>query len=262
MNKKIFKSVLFVSILLVICFGATFDAASKQFTLNGTIDNKLPIVIEVDRTPNGAIKGRYTYRTGSYDKGQNGEWFYIKPYNNTTNTYVITDSDGNLISVWESVRMYRERGINYLSGTITNNMGDTHVLDASSASTNTSTWAGTYVIEGSIYRGPTTSITLTLQSNGKDSYTGKIKMEETEGYDGILTGNVSAKAANGVLLVTLNSYTTRAGENGNILSGAFPRNCQILRISKTGSKFDFVPLGGMEDYMDGMSTQNTIVKTK
>lgn len=248
-----------------------------QFTFDGEADNKYPIVIEVDRTSNGAITGRYAYKSTLNKQGRDNRasWLYIRPDGNSKSEYIITDSQGNVQERWTNASFWRDRDVNYFSVAVTNAKGKTFGIDAHSTSKNTGTWEGSYDIYSDGYRNspPPIAVRITLKPNGTNSYTGFWAMKLSYDDDntmGMLYGDVSGNVADNSLTLTFTQVTSADGFdecifNNRQKSEYYPyitAGDVIAKITKTGTSYKIQPLGKMTKYLSGLGGQLTIVKTK
>lgn len=124
---------------LAVMMISALDVFAYQFTLEGTVGGKYPIVIEVDRNSNGAIYGRYAYlstlnKLGRYNSSS---WLYIKPDGDSNQMYIITDVNGKVEEHWD-IAMTRKNGINILEGSLVTAKSKWFTVEAKSVSPNQS----------------------------------------------------------------------------------------------------------------------------
>ncbi len=121
-------------IILILLQLSSLLTYAYQFSFNGKADDKYPIVIEVDRNPNGSITGRYAYQSTLRNQGRDNRasWLYIQPVGNSKSDYVVTDSKGNIQEQWSDATFWRDNGINYFSVDVTNAKGKTFKITAKS----------------------------------------------------------------------------------------------------------------------------------
>lgn len=247
-----------------------------QFTFDGEADNKYPIVIEVDRTPDGAITGRYAYKStlNKQGRGNRASWLYILPDGNSKSNYIITDSQGKVQERWTNASFWRKGEVNYFDVTVTNAKGKTFWLNAHSTSKNTGTWAGSYDIYSDGYRNcpPPISVRLTLNPNGNNSYKGIWAMriaDDNDNESGLLFGDVIGSVSNGSLTLTFSTVSRAGGSYGcffdNTESDYYPYITEgdvIAKITKSGTAYKIQPLGKMTKYLSNLGGQLTITKSK
>lgn len=273
-NKKINMKKQLLSLLVALL--SCLTGYAYQFTFDGEADNRYPIIIEVDRTSNGAITGRYAYKSTLSKLGRKNRasWLYIRPNGSSKSDYIITDSQGKVQEKWFGASFWREGEVNYFSVTVTNAKGKTFGINAHSTSKNTISWEGSYDIYSDGYRNtpPPISVRLTLKSNGANSYKGIWSMriaDDDDNMSGMLFGDVTGSVSNGS--ITLKFSTVRRANGSyecffcNRESDSYPYLTEgdvIAKISKTGTSYKIQPLGKMKKYLIDLGGQLTIVKTK
>lgn len=261
---------------LLIAIFYCISGYAYQFTFDGKADNKYPIVIEVDRNSNGAITGRYAYKSTLNKQGRDNRasWLYIRPYGNSKSEYIITDSQGKMQEQWTNATFWRNGEVNYFEVTVTNAKGKTFWINAHSTSKNTDTWAGSYDIYSDGYRNcpPPISVRLTLKPNGSNSYKGIWSMkiaDEDDNMSGMLFGDVVGTVNGGCITLKLTTVNRTSGSYGCFFNQKdneyYPYITEgdvIAKITKTGSSYKLQPLGKMTKYLSDLGGQLTIVKTK
>lgn len=261
---------------MLILISLPFRSFAYQFTLEGEAANKYPIILEVDRTVNGAIVGRYAYVSTLRHQGRDDRsaWLYIHPNGSSKSDYSITDSKGNIQEIWENALFWRTGEVNYFSVSVINAKGKTFGIDAHSSSKNTSTWEGSYDIYSDGYRNspPPMSVRLTLKSIGENSYKGIWSMRlatDDDNWSGMLFGDVVGTANNGSITLKLTTVNRAGGSHECFFDNGDSRYYSyitagdvIAKITKTGSIYKIQPLGKMTDYLSDMGGIMTIVKIK
>lgn len=261
---------------LLMALVCSLSGYAYQFTFDGEADNQYPVIIEVDRNPNGSITGRYAYKSTLRSQGRDNRasWLYIRPNGDSKSNYIVTDSQGKVQENWTNASFWREGEVNYFSVTVTNARGKTFWLNGHSTSKNTGSWAGSYDIYSDGYRNcpPPISVRLTLKSEGDNSYKGIWSMrlaDDDDNMSGMLFGDVIGKVSGGSITLTF-KYVSRVAGSYECLfdkkdSESYPlimAGDVIAKISKSGAVYKIQPLGKMSNYLSDLGGQLTITKIK
>lgn len=263
-------------ILILLALGFVFPLRAYQFTFDGTAANQYPIVIEVDRNANGAITGRYAYKStlNSQGRDKRSSWLYIKPAGNSKSDYIITDSQGNIQERWSNAMFWRDGKVNYFSVSVRNSKGKTFGIDAHSSSKNTGGWSGTYDIhsDGYRYSPPPMSVFLCLSAVDSKTFSGTWVMTVADPDNSLSQGMLLADAigtlSNGVMTIKLTNIGYKQGKDGCYFysdSEYIPRlqNGEIVaKINKSGSSYSIQPIGKMTSFLTDLGGMLTIVKTE
>lgn len=248
------------------------SAQAYQLTLEGMAAGKYPIIMEVDRDSNGALSGRYAYKSTLKRDGRDkkSSWLYITPNGYSGENYIVKDYHGNIQEVWSNAEFTKEDDVyRFLTG-VTNAKGSSFAISARSTSKPSSSWAGSYSIHSEMYRSnPTMTVVLTLSPAGQNSYKGSWTMK-CKGWDeedsGTMTGSVIGTIVDGKLNIKLVSHTIKGGRDGNYFSYTSDYNppikngTVIARISKSGKGYTIQPLNSMKYYLTD-AVELSIVKT-
>lgn len=265
------KSLFFILLALVF----TIPLHAYQFTFDGEAAKQYPIVIEVDRNANGAITGRYAYKStlNSQGRDKRSSWLYIKPAGNSKSDYIITDYQGDIQERWTDAMFWRDGNVNYFSVSVRNTKGKTFGIDAHSTSKNTGSWTGTYHIHSDGYRlsPPPMSVFLCLSPVDTKTFSGSWVMtiaDDNAISQGMFLADAVGTLNNGVMTIKLiNIGYNRGGEGCYFYSDSeyIPRieNGEIVaKISKTGSSYKIQPIGKMTSFLTDLGGILTIVKTE
>lgn len=241
-----------------------------QFQLDGVAANKYPVVIEVDRYTNGAIYGRYAYKSTLNRQGRDdpSSWLYIRPRGDSKNEYIITDSEGGVQEVWSNAFFWRNCNVNFFDVAVLNAKGNSFGIFARSSSKNTSVWSGTYSIYSYGYRSlPPIAVRITLSQNGPNSYIGELAMrlaEEDNNNRGLLFGNVTGTTNGNVLILKMENYHTVKGQNDDFFgekdAPLFPGSTIAIIKREDATSYSIQPEGNMSHYLKETGGALTIVK--
>lgn len=259
------KKFLFFLILTICCIS---PGNAYQFCFEGEAAGKYPIVMEVDRDSNGAIRGRYAYKSTLKREGYNkrSSWLYITPKGNSTKEYTIVDSQGKLQERWFDAVFWREGNVNYFSVGVTNSRGKSFGISAQSASKHKESWVGTYEIHSDGYRmsPPPIKVVLVLSANGTNSYTGNWLMTfaDDDTFEDVFSSSIVGKVNNGIMTLTLANVSSRRGYFTGDRYSRLNKGDVIAKITKCGSSYKIQPVGKMKEYLSGLGGILSIVKTK
>lgn len=273
----------FITIILLLINALSCQA--YRFIFEGMAAGQFPIIMEVDRTANGAIVGRYAYKSTieKYGRDRRASWMYINPSENSCSEYLVTDSSGKNPEMWSNARFWRENGKNCFSVDVINAQGKHFSISAQSVTRNSTTsaksdvttasaWGGTYKIYSEGYRlcPPPIAVNLTLKDVGSNSCIGTWKMQiadEDPSDSGTLSGSVCGQASNGALTLTITDIKRTPGAYTNFFSQyseSYPfifDGTVIARITKNGTRYKIQPLNSMKAYLKDI-IELSIKKTK